>query len=221
LNWLIQKKMNFLKRSFDLFFSIIFIVITLPIFFIIYLIYLIFYDGDCIYASKRIGYNLNEFKIFKFRTMIKNAENLGSQVSSLNDKRILLIGRFLRATKIDELPQLYNILLGEMSFVGPRPNFKKLVDKYPVKIKNILAKLKPGLTDFSTLIFSDLDDYLRGKNFEIKYFKKVEPIKLFLIKKYFEKKTFFVDLKILFFTVLIILKIFKFNKKKLKLHFNV
>ncbi len=221
MNWLIQKKMNFLKRSFDLFFSIIFIVITLPIFFIIYLIYLIFYDGDCIYASKRIGYNLNEFKIFKFRTMIKNAENLGSQVSSLNDKRILLIGRFLRATKIDELPQLYNILLGEMSFVGPRPNFKKLVDKYPVKIKNILAKLKPGLTDFSTLIFSDLDDYLRGKNFEIKYFKKVEPIKLFLIKKYFEKKTFFVDLKILFFTVLIILKIFKFNKKKLKLHFNV
>jgi lipopolysaccharide/colanic/teichoic acid biosynthesis glycosyltransferase len=213
--------MNFLKRSFDLFFSIIFIVITLPIFFLIYFIYLIFYNGDCIYSSKRIGYNLDEFKIFKFRSMVKNAENLGSVISGLHDKRILPIGRFLRVTKIDELPQLYNILLGEMSFVGPRPNFRKLVDKYPIKIKNILAKLKPGLTDFSTLIFSDLDNYLRGKNFEIKYYKKVEPIKLFLIKKYFEKKNFFVDLKILFFTVLIILKIFKFNKKKLKFHFGV
>lgn len=153
--------------------------------------------------------------------MVKNAENLGPEVTGLHDKRNLPIGRFLRATKIDELPQLFNILIGDMSFVGPRPNFKRLVDQYPIETKNILGELKPGLTDFSTLIFNDLDNYVKKQNYEVRYYKKVEPIKIYLINKYYEKKSFFVDLKIVFFTLLIILKVIKFKKKDLKYYFNV
>jgi len=216
-----KKKLNLFKRIFDLLLSISFILVMFPIFILIYFIYLIFYGGDCIYTSKRVGRNLKTFDIFKFRSMVKNAENLGPEVTGLYDKRNLPIGRFIRATKIDELPQLFNILIGDMSFVGPRPNFKRLVDQYPIETKNILAELKPGLTDFSTLIFSDLDNYVKKQNYEVRYYKKVEPIKIYLIKKYYEKKSFFLDLKIIFFTVLTILKIIKFKKKDLKYYFDV
>jgi lipopolysaccharide/colanic/teichoic acid biosynthesis glycosyltransferase len=216
-----KKKLHLFKRIFDLLLSISLILVTFPIFILIYFIYLIFYDGDFIYISKRVGRKLKVFNIFKFRTMVKNAENLGSEVTGLHDKRNLSIGRFLRATKIDELPQLFNILLGDMSFVGPRPNFKKLVNRYPVETKNILSELKPGLTDFSTLIFNDLDNYLKEKNYETKYYKKVEPIKIYLVKKYYEKKSFVVDLKIIFFTVLTIFKIINFKKRDLKYYFDV
>ena len=216
-----KKKLHLFKRFFDLLLSISSILVIFPIFILMYFIYLIFYEGDCIYISKRVGRNLKTFDIFKFRSMVKNAENLGPEVTGLYDKRNLPIGRFIRATKIDELPQLFNILIGDMSFVGPRPNFKRLVDQYPIETKNILAELKPGLTDFSTLIFSDLDNYVKKQNYEVRYYKKVEPIKIYLIKKYYEKKSFFVDLKIIFFTVLTILKVIKFKKKDLKYYFDV
>ena len=216
-----KKKLHLFKRIFDLFLSISLILLTFPIFILMYFIYLIFYGGDCIYVSKRVGWKLKVFNIFKFRSMVKNAENLGPEVTGLHDKRNLPIGRFLRATKIDELPQLFNILIGDMSFVGPRPNFKRLVDQYPIETKNILGELKPGLTDFSTLIFNDLDNYVKKQNYEVRYYKKVEPIKIYLINKYYEKKSFFVDLKIVFFTLLIILKVIKLKKKDLKYYFNV
>ena len=96
--------------------------------------------------------------------MVLNAENIGSVVTSLNDRRNIIFGRFLRRTKLDELPQLFNILEGSMSFVGPRPNFKKLVKKYPKSIKKIIYRLKPGLTDFSTLLFTDMDSVVSKKN---------------------------------------------------------
>ena len=210
-----------LKRSFDIIFSLLLIIIFSPLFIFLILIYLLFFNGEPIYISKRIGKKLKEFKIYKFRSMIKNAENLGPEVSGLNDKRNLIIGRFIRLTKIDELPQLYNILIGDMSFVGPRPNFKRLVDKYPNDVKEALYQLKPGLTDYSSLIFRDLDSFVKDINFEKKYFKKVEPLKKLLIIQYYLKNSFFIDLKIIFFTIISIFKIYKFTKKDLNFLFHI
>ena len=210
-----------LKRSFDIIFSLLLIIIFTPLFIFLILIYLLFFNGEPIYISKRVGKKLKEFKIYKFRSMIKNAESLGSEVSGLNDKRNLIIGRFIRLTKIDELPQLYNILIGDMSFVGPRPNFKRLVDKYPNDVKEALYQLKPGLTDYSSLIFRDLDSFVKDTNFEKKYFKKVEPLKKLLIIKYYLKNSFFIDLKIIFFTIISIFRIYKFTKKDLNFLFHI
>jgi lipopolysaccharide/colanic/teichoic acid biosynthesis glycosyltransferase len=209
-----------LKRSFDIIFSLLLIIIFSPLFIFLILIYLLFFNGKPIYISKRVGKKLEEFKIYKFRSMIINAENLGPEVSGLNDKRNLLIGRFIRLTKIDELPQLYNILIGDMSFVGPRPNFKRLVDKYPGDVKEALYKLKPGLTDYSSLIFRDLDSFVKKVNFEKNYFEKVEPLKKSLIIQYYLKNSFFIDLKIIFFTIISIFRIYKFTEKDLKFFFS-
>lgn len=210
-----------LKRSFDIIFSLLLIIIFSPLFIFLILIYLLFFNGEPIYISKRVGKKLEEFKIYKFRSMIKNAENLGPEVSGLNDKRNLIIGRFIRLTKIDELPQLYNILIGDMSFVGPRPNFKRLVDKYPEDVKEALYQLKPGLTDYSSLIFRDLDSFVKNVNFEKNYFEKVEPLKKLLIIKYYLKNSFFIDLKIIFFTIISIFRIYKFTEKDLKFIFHI
>jgi lipopolysaccharide/colanic/teichoic acid biosynthesis glycosyltransferase len=210
-----------LKRSFDIIFSLLLIIIFSPLFIFLILIYLLFFNGKPIYISKRVGKKLEEFKIYKFRSMIINAENLGPEVSGLNDKRNLLIGRFIRLTKIDELPQLYNILIGDMSFVGPRPNFKRLVDKYPGDVKEALYKLKPGLTDYSSLIFRDLDSFVKKVNFEKNYFEKVEPLKKSLIIQYYLKNSFFIDLKIIFFTIISIFRIYKFTEKDLKIFFHI
>jgi len=209
-----------LKRSFDIILSLLLIIIFSPLFIFLILIYFLFFNGEPIYISKRVGKKLEEFKIYKFRSMIKNAENLGSEVSGLNDKRNLIIGRFIRLTKIDELPQLYNILIGDMSFVGPRPNFKRLVDKYPGDVKEALYKLKPGLTDYSSLIFRDLDSFVKDVNFEKKYFEEVEPLKKLLIIQYYLKNSFFIDLKIIFFTIISILRIYKFTEKDLIFFFH-
>jgi lipopolysaccharide/colanic/teichoic acid biosynthesis glycosyltransferase len=209
------------KRSFDIIFSLLLIIIFSPLFIFLILIYFLFFNGKPIYISKRVGKKLEEFKIYKFRSMIKNAENLGPEVSGLNDKRNLIIGRFIRLTKIDELPQLYNILIGDMSFVGPRPNFKRLVDKYPGDVKEALYKLKPGLTDYSSLIFRDLDSFVKNVNFEKNYFEKVEPLKKLLIIQYYLKNSFFIDLKIIFFTIISIFRIYKFTEKDLNFFFHI
>jgi len=153
--------------------------------------------------------------------MVLNAENIGSVVTSLNDRRNIIFGRFLRRTKLDELPQLFNILEGNMSFVGPRPNFKKLVKKYPKSIKKVIYRLKPGLTDFSTLLFTDMDSVVSKKNSEKKYLFYVQPIKNFLIYNYYNKINFITDIKILFFTFFSLLNIISFNKKMLYKFFNI
>ena len=209
------------KRFFDILFSALMLIVFTPLFLFLPLIYIIFFNGEPIYVSKRVGIKLKEFKIYKFRSMVKNAENLGPEVSGLNDKRNLAIGRFIRVTKIDELPQLFNILIGNMSFVGPRPNFKRLVDKYPIDIQDALYHLKPGLTDYSSLIFKDLDSFVKSNNFERRYFDEVEPLKKLLIKKYYLNNSFIIDLKIIFFTALSILRVYKFTKKDLNIFFDI
>ena len=145
-----KKFQLFLKRIFDCFVSFIGLIILLPIFLAIAIIIKLDSTGPVFYKQIRVGKNGNTFKIFKFRTMIQDAEKVGLQITVDKDSRITKSGEFLRKTKIDELPQLINVLIGDMSFVGPRPEVPKYVAMYDCYQKNIL-RLRPGITDIASI----------------------------------------------------------------------
>ena len=180
-----------LKRSFDIILSLLLIIIFSPLFIFLILIYLLFFNGKPIYISKRVGKKLEEFKIYKFRSMIKNAENLGPEVSGLNDKRNLIIGRFIRLTKIDELPQLYNILIGDMSFVGPRPALYNQEDLIAMRTERGVEVLVPGITGWAQV---------NGRD------ELPIPEKVALDTYYLNNQSFWLDIRILWMTFLKVLK---------------
>lgn len=152
--------------------------------------------GDIFYQGIRSGKNNIDFKIYKFRTMDENAENIGGHSTALNDFRLTKIGRFLRKYKLDELPQLINIIKGEMSIVGPRPQVIFYTSQYKGDLKLILT-VKPGLTDLASLYFLDMDKVLGNENVDKKYADEIEPIKNLLRLKYVKEKSFLLDLRII------------------------
>lgn len=148
-----------------------------------------------------MGKNFRPFYIFKFRTMVQNADKSGLQITAGEDKRVTRVGRILRKTKIDELPQLFNVLKGEMSFVGPRPEVEKYVKYYKTEYEYIL-RVRPGITDISSITFRDEEGVLKGKEDPEEYYKSVLlPEKIRFAKEYIEKATFFYDLKLIFKTL--------------------
>lgn len=132
--------------------------------------------------------------------MVPDAEKIGGPSTALNDPRVTLIGRFLRKYKLDEIPQLINILKGEMSFVGPRPQVEKYTRLYTDEEKIILS-VKPGLTDYASIRFINLDAVLGNENVDEKYLRTVEPEKNRLRIQYARDPSFLKDMKILFFTL--------------------
>lgn len=198
---------NIFKRFFDIFFGLILAISTLPLLVLVILLVKLTSKGPAFYLGERTGLNNNTFYIFKIRTMIVNAELLGGPSTALNDKRLISIGPFLRKFKLDELPQIYNILKGDMSFVGPRPQVKKYTSLYKGEEKIILT-VRPGLTDYSTLHFMNMDMTLGDGLVDEKYLKEVEPKKNLLRIKYVKEKSFFIDLYILFKTAIKLTKNF-------------
>ena len=136
--------------------------------------------------------------------MVKNADKIGGFSTAKNDIRIIKGGRFYRKYKLDELPQIINVLTGEMSFVGPRPQVPFYTDKYKGKYKNILS-VKPGITDLASIFYSDMDQTLGTSNVDEYYEKFVEPKKNKLRLKYVNEISFFLDFKILICTFLVLL----------------
>lgn len=163
-------------------------------------------SGDIFYRGWRSGLNGRPFRIFKFRTMVPEAERIGGPSTALNDPRLTTIGKFLRKYKLDELPQLLNIITGDMSFVGPRPQVKEYTEKYNREEKIILS-VKPGLTDYASIKFINLDQLLGDVSVDEKYLREIEPEKNRLRVKYAQEESFLVDFKILLMTVKEILKI--------------
>jgi lipopolysaccharide/colanic/teichoic acid biosynthesis glycosyltransferase len=162
--------------------------------------------GPIFYRGLRIGLNGRPFRIYKFRTMVLDAEKIGPSSTSEDDPRITKIGRFLRANKLDELPQLINILLGDMSFVGPRPQVQWAVDLYDEKEKVILT-VRPGITDYASLLFSNEGEILKGSTDPDKdYMEKIHPLKTRLAMRYVNKHSLFVDLKIIMKTLTTLFK---------------
>lgn len=189
------------KRLFDIVFSLIGILLLLP-FFLLFALLIILNSGfPVFYIQKRVGKGNRDFSLLKFRTMRSGSDKKGLLTVGEKDSRITGIGYFLRKYKIDELPQLFNVLAGSMSFVGPRPEVRKYVEMYNQEQRAVLA-VKPGITDYASFIYSNENEILsRSEDPEQQYISKVMPAKLKLNLKYIEDQSFSRDLTIIFKTL--------------------
>lgn len=208
---------KYIKRIFDFILAMLFLVILLPVFLFISVLIISETGFPVFYRAERGGLNNKNFKIFKFRTMIQNADKIGGGTTALNDSRITKIGSFLRKTKLDEIPQLLNILNGTMSFIGPRPELVRYTEQYTGTQKLILA-VRPGITDYSSMEYINLDEIVGSENADDVYEREVLPQKNKLREKYAHDVSFTVDIKIFFMTVFLTLRkafgiIFKKEKK--------
>lgn len=153
------------------------------------------------YIADRVGVNGKVFRMVKLRSMIINADKSGVDSTSANDRRITSVGHFIRRFKLDELTQLWNVLIGDMSLVGPRPNVKRETDLYTHEEKRLLSA-KPGITDFSSIVFSDEGEILKNKDDpDIAYHQLIRPGKSLLGLFYIDKRTFLVDIQLIFLTI--------------------
>lgn len=195
------------KRIFDICFSTIGIIILSPLFIFICILIKIFSPGPVFYLSPRVGLNENNFNLVKFRTMYLNSDKSSITIGN-DDPRITGIGKILRLTKLDEIPQLLNVLFGQMSFVGPRPDTPKYKEYYKRGYKYYYL-YKPGITCYSSIYFSNESElYLNDENPEKTYIGKTIPKKVKLDKKYFLNNSILIDIKIIFHTLF---KIFLIN----------
>jgi lipopolysaccharide/colanic/teichoic acid biosynthesis glycosyltransferase len=162
-------------------------------------------QGPIFYKALRGGYHNIPFKIYKFRTMVAGADKIGGGTTSLNDSRITKTGRFLRKTKLDEIPQLLNIVKGEMSFIGPRPELLQYTNNYTNEEKIILA-VRPGITDISSIRFIALDEIVGEENADEYYEKYVLKQKNLLRVEYVKKQSFALDIQLFCATIWGVLK---------------
>lgn len=195
-----------MKRFFDIIFSFTGLIVLFPFFFFFSILIVIDSGFPVFYLQKRVGKGGKDFTLFKFRTMKKNADQFGLLTVGEKDTRITAMGYFLRKYKIDELPQLFNVLKGDMSLVGPRPEVRKYVEMYSEEQKKVLS-VKPGITDYASIKYSHENAMLeKSENPEQFYVNEVMPSKIELNLKYILEQNFFTDIKILLRTVL---KIFR------------
>ena len=198
-----------MKRLLDIIFSLIGILIFSPLIIIFCFLFLLQDFGNPFYISKRVGKNFEEFDLIKLRSMILNADKSGIDSTSNDDTRITKIGNIVRKYKLDELMQLLNVFVGNMTLVGPRPNVKSEVDLYTKEEQNLL-KVKPGITDFASIVFSDEGEILKNKNNpDIAYNQLIRPGKGKLGIFYIKNRTLILDIQIIFLTILSI-----FSRKK-------
>jgi lipopolysaccharide/colanic/teichoic acid biosynthesis glycosyltransferase len=189
-----------IKRLFDLMITLPMLLLVSPFFLIIALLIKIGSNGPVFYMQVRVGLNNRDFKIFKFRTMHINADKAGLLTVGGRDPRVTPIGYFLRKYKLDELPQLLNVLFGSMSLVGPRPEVRKYVDLYNEEQQKVLS-VKPGITDYASIEYSEENDLLaKSNNPEGTYINEIMPAKLRLNQKYIAEKNLMTDIKIIWLT---------------------
>ena len=192
----------FAKRLFDIIFSLAGLILVLPV--LIFVVIAIKLDsaGPVFFVQKRIGRGLKPFRLYKFRTMYADAAQKGLSVTVGGDQRITKAGRFLRKSKLDELPQLFNVLKGDMSLVGPRPEVPEYVGKYPEEYKEVLI-VRPGITDMASLKYSDEESILKNKeNPEEYYIHVLLPEKIRMAKEYVRNVSVINDLKLILLTLL-------------------
>ena len=194
-----------LKRIFDTTLSLFGLIILLPFMLIIAIFIKLDSKGPVFFKQVRVTKNGREFKIFKYRTMRVGSDKY-SQITVGKDNRITKVGAFLRKYKLDEIPQLINVLIGDMSLVGPRPEVPKYVALYTDEQKEIL-KVRAGITDYASIEFSDENDLLASeKNPEEAYIEKIMPKKIELNKKYLSEISVLTDIRIILLTIKKILK---------------
>lgn len=191
-----------IKRIFDTTVSFFGLIFFSPLILAIAILIKLDSAGPVFYRGERVGQFGKQFRIFKFRTMVPGSEKLGGPSTAADDERLTKFGKFLRKYKLDELPQLINVLKGEMSFVGPRPEVPSEVETYEEGIKKIILSVKPGMTDLATLHNIHEEEILRdSKNPHQTYREKIQPQKLKLAVEYVKNRFFWLDVKIIFKTL--------------------
>lgn len=197
-----------IKRFFDFFFSLLLLLILAPLLIPVMILLRLTAEGEVFYKQKRIGYKNEIFMIWKFATMLKNSPNMkGGELTLRNDPRVTTMGKFLRITKLNELPQLINVLKGDMSFVGPRPLMPVSFEQYAPEIQAVVYNSKPGITGIGSVIFRDEEKLVTESGMDPREFYKIHifPLKGALEQWYQKKKSFYTDLMLLFLTAWVIL----------------
>ncbi len=190
-----------MKRLLDILFSAILLILCSPILLILALMVVIDSRGGVFFRGVRVGKNGKDFRIFKFRSMIPDCEGKGKWNVGDNDDRITRVGHFLRKSKLDELPQLINVFIGNMSFVGPRPELRVYVDQYTQEEKVIL-KMKPGITDWASITnFEQFKGFTEAADPDEYYMQYVRPLKLKLQLYYYEHQGIWNDFRCVFWTI--------------------
>lgn len=190
-----------MKRLFDIISSLFVLIIGAPFFIIIALLIVIDSKGGVFFIQERVGKNNKNFGLYKFRTMHPNAEKSGQITVGGRDPRITKIGYFLRKFKLDEFPQLINVLKGDMSVIGPRPEVRKYVNMYTEEQLKVLS-VRPGLSDIASIEYIDENELLgKSSDPEKTYIEEIMPAKLKLNLEYIEKQNFLFDLKLIFRTI--------------------
>ena len=194
-----------LKRIFDIFTAFVILCIVLPFMLIIAVWIVCDSHGGVFFLQRRVTTYGRVFRIVKFRTMVSNAESLGTQVTVKGDSRVTRAGRFLRKTRLDELPQLFNVLKGDMSFVGTRPEVEKYVEKYSSEMLATLL-MPAGITSLASIKYKDEEKLLDGAGDPDKvYIHEVLPQKMKYNLEYIERFNFFYDIKLMFMTFFAVL----------------
>ena len=194
-----------MKRILDFILALIGLIVSSPILLpVIFLVWIQDWHSP-FYIAPRVGKGEKPFKMLKLRSMIVNADKSGVDSTSSNDKRITGVGKFIRKYKLDELSQLWNVLIGDMSLVGPRPNVKRETDLYTIEEKKLLI-VRPGITDFSSIVFSDEGDILKDQSDpDIAYNQLIRPGKSMLGIFYIEKRNFLIDIELIYLTAIAII----------------
>lgn len=191
-----------LKRLFDLFFSLLVMLILVPFFLLISVWIKVGSAGPVFFRQKRIGQFGKPFYIFKFRTMVVDAESIGRQITVGEDSRITRSGSFLRKYKLDELPQLLNVIRGEMSLAGPRPEVPRYVALYPEAVKQLVLSVPPGITDPASLEYKDENRILgEAADPDQMYIDEIMPAKLAYYERYVAERSLWGDFKLIFATL--------------------
>lgn len=186
-----------MKRLFDIILSFLGLAALLPLFLVVALLIKLDSRGPVFFSQERIGRNFVPFALYKFRTMTADAPSRGPAITAGGDSRITRTGRLLRKSKLDELPQLINVLKGDMSLVGPRPEVRKYVDLFHEDYQDILF-VRPGITDYAAIEFRDEEEILRGYGDpEEGYIQEVLPAKIQLYKKYIANCGLGTDIKLI------------------------
>lgn len=191
-----------MKRAFDLTIASLGLLVLWPVLLVSAVLVKLTSRGPVLFRQQRVGRNFRNFDILKFRTMVVDAHKLGGQITAGRDPRITTVGHFLRKTKIDELPQLINVIKGEMSFVGPRPEVPRYVEMFRDDYAELL-KVRPGITDLASLKYRHESDLLgESENPETTYVQEILPDKIALAKEYIRRSSILFDLQLIFKTVL-------------------
>lgn len=197
-----------MQRLLDIIFSSLALIILSPVMLIVSILLRLTGEGEIFYLQERIGKDMVTFKLYKFATMLKNSENIGSgTVTVKNDPRVLPLGKFLRSTKINELPQLINIFIGDMSVIGPRPQTRRCFNAFPDALKDTIASVKPGLSGIGSIIFRAEEDLLEsdlGSNINF-YDDVISPYKAEIESWYIPNRNLKTYFLLIFLTIWIVI----------------